>query len=230
MTNMALIVPSRGRPDNIKRLYAGIINTDADVHLYVGVDRDDEEFDNYRKLENNTDICLVVSPERKRFGPTLNSIARMFSEEYSYLSWCGDDHLPITKGWDNRYREELDKGAGIVYGNDLVMGKSIATQLAFTPDIVNALGYAVPHDFIHLYIDNYFMTLGDKIGGSVYLEDVIFQHLHPIAGKAVEDKTYKEANSAENWSNDKAAFERYVANQLDKDVNKILEYRKYVSG
>lgn len=225
MTEMALIVPSRGRPENIKRLYKALADTKSDVHLYVGIDKDDPTLEDYLELEKDTDICLVISPERKRFGPTLNSISLMLAGMYEYLAWCGDDHLPITKGWDQRYRDELDKGAGIVYGNDLVMGETIATQLAFTPDIPKALGYAVPTSFVHLFIDNYFMKLGEKIGGSVYIPDVIFQHLHPIAG-AKSDKTYEEANCDANWKNDRAAFDDYMANQLNKDVEKINEYRK----
>lgn len=222
---MALIVPSRGRPQNIVRLYEALAKTESDVELVVGVDADDPKIDEYYEIVNNRNFTLVVSPERRRFGPTLNALSLRFADEYEYLAWCGDDHLPITKGWDQRYREELDKGAGIVYGDDLIMGESIATQLAFTPDIPKALGYAVPNTFIHLFIDNYFMKLGEKIGGAVYVPDVIFQHLHPIAG-AKSDKTYEEANCNENWNNDRTAFDNYLAEQLNKDVEKINEYRK----
>lgn len=226
MNDMAVIVPSRGRPGNIKRLYKALSDTEAKVDLIVGVDQDDPFVDEYTDMADKIgDLIVVVSTVRRRFGPTLNIIAQNFVNYYKYLAWMGDDHLPITKHWDQRYREELDNGAGIVYGNDLVMGESIATQLAFTPDIVKALGRALPEDFIHLYIDNYFMALGEKIGGSVYLPDVIVQHLHPVAGKAEQDLTYTEANSQENWSNDKRVFEEYIIYELPNDVEKIEYYR-----
>lgn len=231
MTDMALIVPSRGRPQNIKRLVKGLIETQADVDLYVGVDKNDPMQNDYLMMQVALGYPkLIINfslSERDRFGSTLNRLTNNAIEKdrYKYLAWCGDDHLPISKGWDKRYKEELDKGAGIVYGNDLVMGETIATQLAFTPDIPKALGYAVPTSFVHLFIDNYFMKLGEKIGGSVYIPDVIFQHLHPIAG-AKSDKTYEEANCDANWKNDRAAFDDYMANQLNRDVEKINEYRK----
>lgn len=225
MTEMALIVPSRGRPENIKRLYKGLADTKSDVHLYVGVDKDDPTLEDYLELEKDTDICLVISPERKRFGPTLNSISLMLAGMYEYLAWCGDDHLPITEKWDERYRDELAKmNAGIVYGNDLVQGINIPTQMGFTSNIVKALGYAVPEGFIHLYIDNYFLELGKAIGGVSYLEDVVVQHLHPSAGGAQEDQTYREANSPENWSNDRKRYARYVTDELDLDAEKIKQY------
>lgn len=227
MTDAALIVPSRGRPGNIQRLYNALIHTKSNVDLYVGIDQDDPTIEQYLQLQVETDICLVVSPERKRFGPTLNCISKLLCKEYKYLFWMGDDHLPITPGWDERYRQELDKmDAGIVYGNDLVMGEKIPTQMGFTSNIVKALGYAVPDGFTHLFIDNYFLELGKVIDGVKYLPDVIVQHLHPTAGGAQEDQTYREANSPENWSNDQRRFHEYMLEELTTDAEKIKDYCK----
>lgn len=228
MTEMALIVPSRGRPSNIQRLYNALRDTESDVDLYVGVDMDDPTLNEYLKIQVETDITVVVSQERKRFGPTLNSISGYIAGEYPFLAWCGDDHLPKTHKWDERYRQELRKmDAGIVYGNDLVQGVNIPTQMGFTSNIVNALGYAVPEGFIHLFIDNYFLELGKAIGGVSYLEDVIVQHLHPCVGNAEQDQTYREANSPEHWSNDQKRFHEYMTNELSDDVERI---KNYVSG
>lgn len=225
MTEMALIVPSRGRPDNIQRLYNALVETESDVDLYVGIDQDDPMIEKYLQLQVDTDITMVVSPQRKRFGPTLNTISKYIADEYPYLAWCGDDHLPRTIKWDEKYREELrNMEAGIVYGNDLVQGINIPTQMGFTSNIVKALGYAVPDGFIHLYIDNYFLELGRAIGGVCYLPDVIVQHLHPSAGSAQEDQTYREANSPENWSNDQKRFNQYMTEELTTDAEKIRQY------
>lgn len=227
MTEMALIVPSRGRPQNIIRLYEALGKTNADVELIVGVDADDPKIDEYYEIVNNRNFTLVVSPERRKFGPTLNALSLRFADEYEYLAWCGDDHLPITIGWDKFYRDELAQmNAGIVYGNDLVQGINIPTQMGFTSNIVKALGYAVPEGFIHLYIDNYFLELGRAIGGCCYLPDVIVQHLHPSAGGAQEDQTYREANSPENWSNDQRRFNEYMIEELTTDAEKIRDYCK----
>lgn len=225
MTEMALIVPSRGRPENISRLYKALSDTSSEVHLYVGVDEDDTKLQQYKDAVRETDITLVISPERKRFGPTLNSIAKVLADQYPYLAWMGDDHLPKTKKWDERYRHELAKmKAGIVYGNDLVQGVNIPTQMAFTSNMVKALGYAVPEGFIHLFIDNFFLELGKKLDGAIYLEDVIVQHLHYSVGNSQQDQTYKEANSPENWSNDQKRFHQYMTEEIDNDVERIRRF------
>jgi len=221
---MMLIVPSRGRPKNINRLCEALLDTEADVDLYVGVDADDPELDGYRRLEDTYGFNLIVSEERKRFAATVNAIALEHYKEYEYIAWMGDDHVPHTLFWDWRYRRALKESnnpVGVVYGNDLVMGAEIATELAFTSNIVEKLGYAIPDGFIHLFVDNYFMELGRAVGNLIYLPDVIVQHMHPCAGQAEEDQTYKEANSAEHWTHDEQVFRDYVANQLPEDVKKL---------
>jgi hypothetical protein len=221
---MLLIVPSRGRPENIKRLCEALVNTNADLDLAVGVDQDDPTLEQYKAIQNEYPFQLWISQERKRFAATVNYIALHSHEDYKYLAWMGDDHVPHTLYWDQLYRNELDKaGVGVVYGNDLVQGENIATELAFTSNIVEALGYAIPDGFIHLFVDNYFMELGKSIDRLVYLPDVIVQHMHYSAGSAQEDQTYREANSPANWSNDERRFHEYVVNELPSDAAKLRE-------
>lgn len=221
---MLLIVPSRGRPENIKRLCQALVDTEAKLDLAVGVDQDDPSLEGYKDVQRDFGFDLWISQERKRFAPTVDYISRHNYEDYKYLAWMGDDHVPHTLYWDQEYRNVLDHmGVGVVYGNDLVQGENIATQLAFTSNIVEKLGYAIPEGFVHLFVDNYFMELAKAIGCLVYLPDVIVQHMHYSAGSAQEDQTYREANSPENWSNDERRFHEYVANELPNDVKKLSE-------
>lgn len=227
MTDMALIVPSRGRPWNVVRLVDQLKKLRSEVDLYIGVDADDPAINEYiiqfEDDDDNPNVHLIKNQIRRKFGPTLNRIAKGIADKYKYIAWMGDDHFPITPGWDFIYREELDKlgKVGMVYGDDRIMGKTIATQMAFTSNVVKALGYAVPNGFTHLFIDNYFMRLFDSIDKMKYLPNVIVEHLHYISHKSEEDKTYKEANSQENWNNDQRRFNEYVSNELEVDSRKL---------
>jgi hypothetical protein len=219
---MLLIVPSRNRPSNIKRLCEGLIATEADLDLAVGIDSDDSNIEEYTELANKYGFKLYVAEERKKFAATVNYISKLNYENYKYLSWMGDDHLPRTKNWDAEYRRDLDEmKVGVVYGDDLVQGKNIATELAFTSNIVGALGYAIPEGFVHLFVDNYFMILGESVDKLRYRDDVIVEHLHYSVGNSGEDQTYKEANSPANWSNDQRRFEEYKINELPADAEKL---------
>jgi hypothetical protein len=222
MIEMAAIVPSRGRPANVKRLCEAFKDTNALVDLYIGVDDDDNELYGYEHLAEEYGFKLIVG-KRERFGPTLNRIAMDIANDYRFLYWCGDDHVPRTWEWDRVYRTNLkEMQVGVVYGDDLFQGEAIATQLALTSNIVSTLGYAIPQGFTHLFIDNYFMELTRAIDKLRYVPDVVVEHMHYGAwGKAQEDQTYREANSSENWTNDRIRFERYVAEELPEDAEKL---------
>jgi len=221
MSEMLVVIPSRGRPENIARAIKALADTNSRIDLKVGVDNDDPKLDEYKKL----DVNLVIG-ERKKFAATYNDIV-MDNLDYKYISFFGDDHVPRSDRWDEQFRRELDKmGTGVVYGNDLVMGEAIATEWTITSDIPKTLGYAVPKGFVHLYVDNYFMKLGESIGKLSYLSDVVVQHMHPCAGTAVEDLTYREANSQANWSNDRIRFEKYMSEELASDAEKLRRLLK----
>lgn len=222
MKESVLLVPSRGRPENIARLVQALEDTQSNIDLKVGIDEDDPKLQEYKRLAG---FELVVG-ERKKFGGTFNEMS-MNNLDYKYIHFVGDDMCPRTEKWDELMRKELEElGTGIVYGNDLYQGINIATQWAFTSDIPKTLGYAVPPGFVHLFIDNMYMELGKSIDRLVYMPSVIIEHIHPAAGKAEQDQTYVEANSSANWTNDRIRFEKYLAEELASDAAKLRKLIK----
>jgi hypothetical protein len=94
-----------------------------------------------------------------------------------------------------------------------------------TADIVSALGYMVPPELVHLYLDNVWMDWGRGMGALTYLDDVVIEHMHPAAGKAVNDVGYLEANSAEQLHADRTAYEKYCETQLPHDLARLVALR-----
>lgn len=219
---IAVLVPSRGRPQNIQRLVDGFSDTVADLvntKLVVGVDDDDVTKDEYLKISAPF-LEIVVGP-RLRLAGTLNEIAEQRMDSYDILGFMGDDHLPRTQGWDNRIREAMIP-LGVVYGNDLIQGPNLPTEVFLDSEIVRRLGYYVPRGFIHLFLDNTWKTWGEQTGTLRYLDDVVIEHLHFINGKAEHDAGYVEVNSSEVWSADEARYHEYVSNgELTADVEKL---------
>jgi hypothetical protein len=64
---------------------------------------------------------------------------------------------------------------------------------------------------IHLYLDNFWMTLGKDLNALRYIPEVVLEHLHPIAGKAEWDEGYRDVNAQEIYSADKQALDDYLA-------------------
>lgn len=224
MPDLAIVVPSRGRPANVDRLWTGFRATASNVDLIVAVDDDDPELPGYREVWARHDrmFALGVGPRLRLVG-TLNFTA--LAVPHRYVGFMGDDHLPRTNGWDESYISALDAigPGGMVYGNDLLQGPNLPTHIVMDRRIVDALGFMAPPNLTHLYVDNFWLDVGHALGTIRYLPDVVVEHLHPVAGRAEWDSTYAETNSEERYSSDERAYQEYKATRLDADVARLRE-------
>lgn len=217
--SLAVIVPSRGRPENCHRLAEAFTATTAGpTDLYVVFDPDDPRRADYEAA----DFPWLMLEDRMRLGPTLNHVAEGLAHAYDAIGFLGDDHLPRTVGWDARILAELDRlSTGLAYGNDLLQGERLPTAVFMTADIIRALGWMCPPGLTHLYLDDSWLALGRALGAISYLPDVIIEHLHPIAGKAAPDAGYAEANTPDLWAHDEAVYRQWLTHGLAGDVDKI---------
>ena len=209
MKDMVILVPSRGRPQNIEDLLFSLQETKTASELIVIVDDDDETLDQYIELGCKV---MMIAKQGKGMARPLNFAANVFKNDYRHFAFIGDDHRPRTKYWDQKLIDALDEvGTGIAYGNDLLQGENLPTAVAMSGDIVRALKGMVPPGFIHLYLDNFWMQLGRDLKSFIYLSDVIIEHLHPVAGKAEWDEGYRGVNAEEVYSADRKALNDYLA-------------------
>lgn len=209
MRNLVVLVPSRNRPENIADLITSFDETGTESDLIVIVDDDEPQMDQY--LQQGCDV-LMVQKQGKGMAKPLNFAANLYADKYRHFAFLGDDHRPRTKNWDVEFINKLDElGTGLVYGNDLLQGENLPTAVAMTGNIVRELGGMVPQEMIHLYLDNFWMTLGKDLNALAYMPGVILEHLHPVAGKAQWDEGYRAVNAEEVYSADKKALDDYLA-------------------
>ena len=219
MFEMTILVPSRGRPENIIRLMdAWSTTTTRNTRLLVLVDDDDTKLEEYLAIPN---VDIQVGP-RLRIGGTLNVVAPIEATKCFAIGFMGDDHLPRTKGWDDRFLTALKEArVGVAWGNDLYHGANLPTAVVMTSNIVTTLGYFVMPGGIHLFLDNFWLAIGRGVDSAHYFDDVIIEHIHPYFGKAEYDETYTEANDIKVSNADETTFNNYVANQLQNDLQKL---------
>lgn len=217
MNDLLVIVPSRGRPQNLIELVRAWMETEATAHLLFGLDDDDSTTGDVQAGP----IWSVRGP-RLGMGGTLNALAVAYAPDYRYVGFMGDDHRPRTPGWDRTIVRGLDDRAdGIGYGDDLVHGEALPTAAVVSSSIVRRLGYIAPPRLKHLYLDNFWLTLGTALGSLRYFPDVVIEHVHPIAGKAEWDEGYRRVNAGDIAEHDRAEFKRWKAEDLTRDVEKI---------
>ncbi len=219
-----ILVPSRGRPENVRRLMDACMEHSLGACVIVGVDADDSTYAEYERVLGDfpQNVLVVTSPGSNGMVAALNEMLN--ASDADYVAFLGDDHVPSTPGWDQRLCQAIKaQGGGLAYGNDLLQGESLPTAIVMDGRIPRALGYMAPPVLKHLYVDNVWKIWGEYLGKLAYLDDVIVEHLHPGAGKADWDEQYHKLNSTGSYSADAAAFERYRGSDLAIDVEKMRE-------
>jgi hypothetical protein len=228
VSELAIIVPTRGRPDQLRELLGAIAEcSTTDVEVWVGLD-DDDETDYLAAVaeQPGSDLATAIKGPRRSLSGWTNYLAGIVLERPSpprYLASLGDDHRPRTYGWDQKliHALKLWGGTGIAYPNDLLQYGRLPTSWVVSSDIVSLLGWMMLPSCAHLYVDNATLALGQALGRIAYLPDVVVEHVHPIGGKGAWDASYAASNSTARYAADRAAFEEWQRRGLAFDVASI---------
>jgi hypothetical protein len=219
VADLITIVPSRGRPHAVARLAWAFATCTADTVLMLVVDDDDPTLPDYRAAVEAAQAAGrkvgIGTGAAQNMNQALNGAARLLVDEATKkppfaIGFMGDDHRPRTDGWDAAYLSALrELGTGLVYGNDLIQGEGLPTQVAMTADIVRAWGWFAPPALSHLYLDNFWLDLGRAAGCIRYLPDVVVEHCHPVVGKSPVDDGYLRVNAPAVYERDRLAYEAF---------------------
>ena len=235
--SIVVVIPSRGRPEQSHAAVQSIRDTASLVTTCVNlvVDGDDPELEAYRALcwglfyRAETFLTVIIDPDAtgnlvKATNTASLQIAR--DDPHAIIGNVGDDQRARTPGWDRLVTDAL-RVPGIAYGDDGFQHEALPCGGTFiSATIVNALGwYALP-SCQHLFIDNAWGDLGRELGRLTYIPEVVFEHLHPFAGKAEWDEGYERANNQAIIDHDRNAYEAWRSGPLAGDVatvRRVLE-------
>lgn len=227
--DILIVVPARTRVENIARLAEAFTATGAwgTADLRVDIDADDPRCREYLKLDLPAGARFAVGHRWRSSMWKLNRAARQESSSYFALGFFGDDHVPETESWAQRFYGTLrELRSGIVYADDGLRGEGLPTQWVMTADIVRVLDNRLSvAPVTHLYCDNAVLDLGQAAGCIRYLPDVMIRHMHFVAGLAPKDEQYARVNSREQFAKDKALYEAWKRSQLALDAAAVRALR-----
>jgi len=228
VNDLTVIVPSRGRPEQALALASAFRDTcTAGTRLVFATDSDDpSDYSEVVRLQLASEIRANHASMVDALNRRATGYAGLSDDAPFAIGFMGDDHCPRTLGWDARYLEALTAmGTGMVYGDDLLQGGRLPTQVAMTSDIVRTLGYMVPPVLRHMYADNFWLTLGRSAGCIRYLPEVVIEHRHPMAGTAEWDEGYLRVNDKAVYAQDEQAFSDYLRTSMPAAVEKVKALR-----
>lgn len=225
MPDLAVVTPSRGRPENMERLLEAWDKTiRADTKLIAGLDSSDPRKDEYPAGPR---YVTMDGMERKVVG-WINLLSEAAWPNHQAVGHFGDDCVPKTDGWDERILEALGK-TPFAFGNDLSIERppgSLCTHLFMRSQTLRDLTYFGPPSIQHMWVDLAWMAWGEA-AGMTYLDDVVIEHMHFLEQKAEIDSSYML--SRQLVDQDLRALFAYVRDDLNRDLRKLDPDARHVS-
>lgn len=233
--DITVLVPTYGRPESALRLESAVVNTStASCKLVFIVEASDPELENYQAAISHDSFAELWVRPSAAGNPGMVGALNWAAEKVVFpasvglahtvpwaIGFMGDDHLPKTRGWDREYVDAVARGSAVVWGDDLLQGAVMPTQVALDANVVIALGYMAPRQFFHLCIDLVWKDWGDGLGRSCYLPDVVVEHLHPAASKGEWDDNYNRVNNSAVVASDSALYEKWKVEQLPRELKRL---------
>jgi len=222
MSDLIVIVPSRGRPASVARLVEACGRTcRADTRLHFGFDIDDPDVRANLDAADWPDALVTTGPRDTLTGWT-NKIAMRHLADAPALASFGDDHLPVTAGWDEQLLAALPEHGGYAYPND-ERRDDVPEACVISTSIVAELGWFCYPGVTHWYNDNIWRDIGAGAGCLIYCPRVIVRHLHPNVTGQPGDQTY--ADAAESFSADLGAYQRWKLRESAHHINAVRGVR-----
>jgi len=194
---ISLIVPTRERPDQLRRFLASVAATASrPEQLEVILVTDDDDSASAASSHPRLAIRPVVGPPGRTMG-ALNR-AGYAASTGKYVMLLNDDVVVRTRGWDRavlRAASRFPDGIALIHVNDTLIRDHLCTFPFVSRTFCELAGEICPPDYQRYRIDDHIEDVFNLLGRlgvrrTVYLPDVVFEHLnvieHPTAGRVYE--------------------------------------------
>lgn len=156
--------------------------------LYVRIWKDDPRRDDYFNIEW-PDSWALYETDTKGAAETMNHAFDWQPNEPCY-GFIGDDIVLRTKNGLKKLEQEAWRWF-VAYPNDTLQRHRLMTHFCMGGELARFLGYIVPRQFKHHYMDVVVQNIVMNAGMLRYVPQVIFQHKHFLINAAERDDTYK---------------------------------------
>ncbi len=207
MCDISLILPTRERVSQAKRALESVFQTadrpeQLEVILYVDWDDVPSHSIDHPHLK----IVQLIRPRAKMGAMTQFCLQASTGR---YIMLMNDDIVFRTGGWDTAIRSTfgaIPDDIGLVWGNDLFREGLFPTHPVLSRTVCDIVGCLAPSQFHRDYIDAHLYDIFCRLkqlghGRLIYLPDLVFEHLHVEAGKALPDRiSQKHRKNEDEWT------------------------------
>jgi glycosyltransferase involved in cell wall biosynthesis len=197
MPRISFLLPTRGRPQLLRRLFDSLaMHTSSleDLEIILYLDDDDET--GQEISDDRFSLIKIIGPRLSMGAYNTICLGRASGD---FIMLMNDDVIVRTSAWDRRVVElgrTISDGIFLAYPNDLHIGKRMCTFPILTRKACELLLRPYPEEYKTYFIDWHVFDTFKRLHASghhriLYLEEVVFEHCHYMAGKAELDATYK---------------------------------------
>lgn len=162
------------------------------------------------------EIIIDINPEQFMVVKKLNYLSKKYIHKYEYVHFIGDDCLFTDLGWEDIYLESAkDKKYVMFYGNDLIQGEKLPTHPFISTNIIKKLGFMGPDCLQHMFVDNFWKSVGLYLKCLQYFPMITVQHNHPARGFET-DEIYKKNKSC--FVQDNISYNQYMRHKFIEDM------------
>lgn len=198
------VLPSRGRPHNIRRLVNAYICTGAMSPVWLRVDEDDKSLGGYLEAVLPHNWTLEIG-QKKPLSGYYNELYEKTS--YDWYGFIADDVVPKTLNWDAKLIDLAGTdGMAVPAGaHGELESKDGTPHFVLGGDLVRETGFLCVPGLDRVYIDTAWADIARKKGVFRYAPDIILKHVH-FSNGALMDKTYLKKHK----DKDKAIYEEFI--------------------
>lgn len=223
---IAILCPTRGRPEQCKRMIESVIKTSSiKVNIIVGLTASEYISYDLEKFWPNKDQNVIVYPVNlEDMLPTAhkwNLLAEeaMKDPKNKLFMLGADDMIFETSEWDKALIDHYNalQNKINVYALQDSRDADGTPHIIATREYIDAMGYFVPPIFLHWNIDTWTVAIAKANGCFTHLRDYKLTHDKP-SDRGESDETHSRIRQWGWHSRDK-----YVAEKMAH----VLEYEKF---
>lgn len=206
---ISLILPTRERVSRLTEFLNSVLATVSDskhIEVILYVDDDDLDTANFDYPHKQLCIKKIILPH--------NTMGFCNTECYRHASYniimlVNDDIIIRTKNWDKIIIDTVARFSDdiyLMYPNDLFKGKKLAAFPILSRRYCELVGSPFPEIYKGAFIDSEIFEIFHRLkylgdNRIVYLENVIFEHMHYRLKKSVFDMTYRKRDRfGDDWA------------------------------
>jgi len=193
---ISLLVPTRGRAELARRFLESVLARSERPDLVEVIFYADEDDPASHTLSvEGLDVRTIIGP-RVSMGEYNSACLERARGDILILG--NDDVVIQTRGWDRKLRElhaAMQDQVYLAYPNDLFKGRRLSSFPILPRRTCELLGEPFPRAYLGAFIDQHLLDLFKRLEWHghpriLYLEDVIFEHMHFRSGKGDFDQIY----------------------------------------